>query len=420
MNAFSRSWKLLQATWSVLQAEKSLALYPILAVLLVLLISLVVFGGGFALLYTHPEWAEALEVAAQSSEQGGTYPLWMLVAGLAGLFVYYLTTYLITYYFMTGLAGAALMRFDGEDPTLGDGLSIASSRITVIFGFALIAATVGVLLAMLRGNQNRGVGGGLAMLGGFAWNVASFLVIPMIAAKEVGPIDALKESMSLLRKTWGEQLIGTAGLGLVFGLLMVLVVLGTGGVVGLVVKLNQPILVMAVGALGVILFVVLAILSSTLTAIYRAALYRYAAVGAVSEQFDQALISDAFKPKWHSNFYRMFPHGRDALSCLWFQSSSCATVRTGTVGAANRYGSAGWLQAYVPQARRRLVGKMQSVPDNERRRLRACCVVRNGSGPQTRSGSGRGRWLPGAADALDLHEQALCLLCLYRRTGTYR
>jgi len=298
MNAFSRSWKLLQATWSVLRAEKSLALYPVLAVLLVLLISLIVFGGGFALLYTHQEWAEALEVAMQSSEQGGTEHLWVMAAGFGGLFLYYLTIYAITYYFMTGLAGAALMRFDGEDPTLGDGLMIASKRIRVIFGFALIAATVGVLLAMLRGNQNRGIGGGLAMLGGFAWNVASFLVIPMIAAKQVGPIEAVKESASLLRKTWGEQLIGTAGLGLVFGLLAVMVVLGTGGAAVLVIRvLDQPTLMIAIGILGFCLFALLMILSSTLTAIYRAALYRYAAVGAVSEQFDQALISDAFRTK---------------------------------------------------------------------------------------------------------------------------
>ncbi len=303
MNAFSRSWKLLQATWSVLQAEKSLALYPILAVSMVLLISLIMFGGGFALLYNHPEWVEVLEAAGQSSEQGGADHLWLMAGGFVGLFAYYLTIYLVTYYFMTGLAGAALMRFDGEDPTLGDGLRVASSRIKVVFGFALIAATVGVLLAMLRGNQNRGIGAGMAMLGGFAWNVASFLVIPMIAAKEIGPIEAVKESASLLRKTWGEQLIGTAGLGLVFGLLAVLVVLGTGGAAVLVIRVfNQPALMIAVGVLGVCLFAFLGILSSTLTAIYRAALYRYAAVGAVSEQFDQALIADAFKSKGHSAF----------------------------------------------------------------------------------------------------------------------
>ena len=303
MNAFSRSWKLLQATWSVLQVEKSLALYPILAVSMVLLISLILFGGGFALFYTHPEWAEALEALMQSSEQGGTEHLWLMAGGLIALFAYYLAIYFITYYFMTGLAGAALMRFDGEDPTLGDGLRIASSRIKVIFGFALIAATIGVLLAILRGNQNRGIGSGLAMLGGFAWNVASFLVLPMIAAKQVGPIEAVKESAALLRKTWGEQLIGTAGLGLVFGLLAVMVVLGTGGAAVLVVRvLDQPTLMIAVGVLGFCLFALLMILSSTLTAIYRAALYRYAAVGAVSEQFDQALVAGAFKRKGYSAF----------------------------------------------------------------------------------------------------------------------
>jgi len=93
--------------------------------------------------------------------------------------------------------------------------------------------------------------------------------------------------------TW---LIGTTGLGAIFGLLAVMAVLVTGGAGFFVLQvLDQPTLMIAVAALGVSLFALLMLLSSTLTAIYRAALYRYAVDGAVAEQFDQTLINDAFR-----------------------------------------------------------------------------------------------------------------------------
>ena len=67
---------------------------------------------------------------------------------------------------------------------------------------------------------------------GFAWSVATFLVVPVLVVEKVGPLDAIKRSASLLRKTWGEQLVGNFGIGLVFGLLVLLVVLllGVGAV----------------------------------------------------------------------------------------------------------------------------------------------------------------------------------------------
>ena len=51
---------------------------------------------------------------------------------------------------------------------------------------------------------------------GVAWTLATFLVVPVLVTRDVGPIDAVKESAGLLRETWGENLIGNVGLGLVF------------------------------------------------------------------------------------------------------------------------------------------------------------------------------------------------------------
>ena len=54
---------------------------------------------------------------------------------------------------------------------------------------------------------------------GFAWNVATYLVVPVLAVENVGPIEAVKRSASYLRKTWGEQIVGNLGMGSVFGLM---------------------------------------------------------------------------------------------------------------------------------------------------------------------------------------------------------
>ena len=50
---------------------------------------------------------------------------------------------------------------------------------------------------------------------GMAWNVATFLAVPVLVAEDVSPVDAVKRSMSLLKKTWGEQLMGGFSIGVV-------------------------------------------------------------------------------------------------------------------------------------------------------------------------------------------------------------
>jgi len=164
-------------------------------------------------------------------------------------------------------------------------------------GFSAISATVGVLLSLLRNNRqgNNPAGAILAAIGGMAWTVATFLVIPVIADRQVNAIGAIKESALLLRKTWGEQIVGSGGLGLVFGLASVIVVILTGVLAVLAIDIAG--LVWTIIAVGVVALIVLAVLNSTLSGIYKAAVYRYAAQRQVAPQFDATLIEGAFRLK---------------------------------------------------------------------------------------------------------------------------
>jgi len=128
-----------------------------------------------------------------------------------------------------------MIRLDGGNPTLRDGLAIAWSRVGRIFGYAVVAATVGLLLRALE-ERVGWVGQLVIRLVGVAWTVATFLVVPVLVTRDVGPVGAVKESASLLRATWGENLIGTVGLGLAFVAAYVVVFIVSGGLLLLAIK----------------------------------------------------------------------------------------------------------------------------------------------------------------------------------------
>ena len=280
MGRFARSWALAKASMGVLRADKELLLFP-----LVSSIATLVVAASFLL----PIWGLGL-LRGMSDGGGPTLALYLL------LFAFYLVQYFVIFFFNTALVGAAMIRLDGGDPSVGAGLRIAAGKWTTILGYAAIAATVGLLLRALE--ERAGFLGRIVIgLLGAAWTVATYLTVPVLVARDVGPIDAVKESASLLGRTWGENLIGQGGLGLVFTLVYVLV--GVSGV-GLVVFLGtQHLAVAAVVAACLLLavFLLLALVQAALSGIYSAALYRFAVAGDAPAGFDGALLRGAFQRK---------------------------------------------------------------------------------------------------------------------------
>jgi len=276
--AFGRSWALAKASLSVLRSDKELLLFPFVS-----FIGLVLVTIGFAI----PWFA----VGGLNQVETGQ----MNIVSWVVLFLYYLVAYAVTFYFQTALVAAAMIRLDGGDPTLGDGFRAASSRLPQIIGYALIAATVGMILRAI--SERAGLLGQIVIgIVGFAWNLATFLVVPVLVMEKVGPIDAIKRSGSLLRRTWGEQLIGAGGIGIVFGLLFVLVL-----VVGaiLLVAAVQASVVLAVAILGVMLVLagLIGLIGSAASGVYTASLYRYATKGDAGTNFDTNVVAGAFRPR---------------------------------------------------------------------------------------------------------------------------
>ncbi|MGL6289329.1 MAG: DUF6159 family protein [Silanimonas sp.] len=275
LEKLTRSWTLVKASAAVLRADKELLWFPVISSIAAMVVGATFFipsllGGLF---------------------DGGAGPVSIVVA-----FLFYVTQYTVIFFFNSALVGAALIRLEGGDPTVADGLRIARERLGPILGYAAIAAVVGLVLKMVE-ERSEWLGAMVARLLGAAWTVSTFLVVPVLVAQNVGPVDAIKESFGLLRKSWGENLAGTVGIGLAFGLLIGATLLVGAGLIVAAALAAGTALAMTVGALVVVAVIALAVTQAALSGIYQAAVYRYAVDGRAPAGFDGMALQGAFRAK---------------------------------------------------------------------------------------------------------------------------
>ena len=276
---FSRSWLLVKASGKVLLQDRELIFFPLFSALA----SLLLLASFAAPLIASDAFGNVFH--------GGLSHVEVLLFGC----LFYLGQYLIVFFFNTALIGAAMIRLEGGDPTISDGLAIARSKFTSILGYALIAATVGIALRMIEervGVIGKLISGSL----GIAFSVATFLTVPVLVSRDVGPIEAINESAALLKKTLGQNIIGNAGMGLVFGLLYALLVFSGIAVFAAAVATTSAALFGVVLAL-IVLVILLALVHATLQGVYSAALYRFATAGGDTDSFPGTLLQSAFNGK---------------------------------------------------------------------------------------------------------------------------
>jgi ACR3 family arsenite efflux pump ArsB len=204
--------------------------------------------------------------------------------------------YFVIIFANSALVGAAMIRLRGGDPTVGDGFRIAMAHLGKILGYALVSATVGMILRWLS-ERGKTLGRIASSIGGLAWNLATYLVVPVLVIEDVGPLEAIRRSANLLKKTWGEQIVGNFSIGLIFGLLTVLVILLGIPTFVFVASTNSVAIIALTALLFVLILVFLGLVSSTLNGIYVAAVYRYAAEGEASGFFSEEMVRGAFRPK---------------------------------------------------------------------------------------------------------------------------
>jgi hypothetical protein len=280
MDTLSRSWDLLGQSFAVLKSDKELMWLPVLSAIFCLAAAAIILGIG--LIVVMPPGPFPHDAAQQKLLGKAMAPF---------IFLFYFVIYGLAIYFNVALVSIASNRLAGGHATLNDGLQIAWKRKWSILQWALLAATVGILLQMLERCLSV-LGRILTRITGFVWTLASFFVVPLLAAEDMGPIEALYKSQQIFRRTWGEEVAGGFSFGLIFFLLtlpgLLLPVMGA--------RLGQTEM-MAGFAVMVIYWLLLGVANSAAQGIFVAALYRYATKQEVSAGYDRDDLSRAWRPK---------------------------------------------------------------------------------------------------------------------------
>ena len=279
---FGRSVELVQESGKILRSDSELLVLPLLSGLA----SLIVIGT-----FGYGVWQSGL-LPAGDQVQPETLPWQLYVA----LFVFYFVQYAIIIFFNTALVGAAIAKLSGGEVTVGSALALAVSRIWLILGYALISATIGVLLRYI-GERLGFVGRIIEGTLGVAWTVATFLVVPVLAAEGMNPIAAIERSIEMLNDTWGENIIGGVGISVATGLLGAAIILigGAGGMAAINAGLTG--LGIALFAGGIVALIALTLVSAALSGIYAGAVYCFALTGTPPAGFDANTIRGAFARK---------------------------------------------------------------------------------------------------------------------------
>ena len=192
-------------------------------------------------------------------------------------------------FFNSAIVACATIRMGGGDPTLLDGLNIASSRIFKIIMWAFVAASFGMLLRMIQGRSNL-LGKAISGLLGMAWSLTSYLVIPVLVNENKWPFDAFVDSIDLLKKAWGEGLVGSFS----FGLIFTIASLPAYFILGIGVYSGGSILFLTLVA-AIAYFLALSIFHSALQGIFQAALYQFASFGNVPSGFREDQLRHAIQ-----------------------------------------------------------------------------------------------------------------------------
>ncbi|HWD55883.1 MAG TPA: DUF6159 family protein [Acidimicrobiales bacterium] len=195
--------------------------------------------------------------------------------------------------FNVALVFAANDRIEGRVPTIGGSLSQAWGRRGVIFEWAVLAAVIGTAIRALE-NRLGILGRVLGFAGGLAWIVATYLVIPVLAFEDVGPLEAVKRSSSILKMRFGTVTrsglrFGAIFVGLSLGAVLV-VAIGITLIAGRAYLVGVPLAVLGLAAV-----VGIGMYASAAGMYMRTILYRFATDRPVPDLGVD--LSGAFRPR---------------------------------------------------------------------------------------------------------------------------
>lgn len=237
-------------SFKVIGKNKSLLLFPVISGVSMMLILSMIFVG----FWFFPDLLEA--------------PQWMFF--IMGFLVYVILFY-ISYFFQAALVACAYATMEGESPGLGYGIKMASAVAGKIFMWALISAIVGMILQAIESRFPIA-----SRLIGAVWSVATYFVVPIIVFENESAWPSVKRSWQVLKSSWGETLVASLAVGLIFVLITIPIIF-----IFLFAIFSAPVLWLSIlfALLFLVTIVFIGVLGSAVSGVLRAALYRYVKTG---------------------------------------------------------------------------------------------------------------------------------------------
>jgi hypothetical protein len=280
MKTLARSWQIAKISFAVIQDDPKLTILPVLALL---------SSGLLIVAFALP--AFFFDAPSEDLEQVALY---------ATAFAIYFGLSFVATFFNTCVVYMARGHFEGRQVSIGSSLGFALSRFRLVLGWALVAASVGVVFKMLdqlaerMGPLGRIVLGIVHLVFGVAWSLIALLGIPAMVYHDLGPIEAVRHSARLLERTWGDGLMLEVGLGVIqFGL----VIAGLAAVVGLFTVTTDSGARWVIGGLALFYFVAIGAVFNLAGTIFGTALFVYADTGTLPAGYTSDLLDDVIRSR---------------------------------------------------------------------------------------------------------------------------
>lgn len=144
-------------------------------------------------------------------DAGDTATAVVVGGALLGL---YLGTAFISAFLTAGLVHQTRVVLAGEEPSLRAGLQGAWEVKRLLFVWAAISATVGIVLDAIA-SPNSIVTQALATIFGIAWTLLTFFVVQIIVFEKPSVREMFTRSANTFKQTFGETPIGLVGVNIV-------------------------------------------------------------------------------------------------------------------------------------------------------------------------------------------------------------
>jgi uncharacterized membrane protein (DUF485 family) len=280
--------ELSKQSWRALRRNRQLLVFPLISLLLLTIVVLLV-------LFPVAEWIRRRLTTGDTLQA----QVWI---GVGGACLLYLVISIIVIFSNTALIGVSLRLINGEAATVGDGFRIALSRVGTIFGYALISATLGVMIRFLIRSGSQANNGLVKILSHIigqtviaAWSLAVFFAIPVMIVEDLGVSAALKRGVAIFKNTWGERFTGDIAIGSASCLVYLLILIAGGGLASIGVAWGLTSFII-LGLLVIICGMILInLLYGAVNGIFQASLYHFAVTGSAGPFIDTQLARAVFK-----------------------------------------------------------------------------------------------------------------------------